>query len=165
MYFSFNRRLYYIMQKLSDWRNYMKERCKAINVPSLVLYTFAVFVDTAIRKLLWTRRVRVYVEGTKAMHRFTSRTPRFDSPRGKKLYGRPGTPGGSTAPICRGTVESSGTGELLFGNIDRFDGRAAAGLVNLCKYSEKLFECKRKNAIEIQKKREIYSISCTHKNA
>lgn len=35
------------------------------------------------------------------MHRFTSRTPRFDSPRGKELYGRPGTPAGSTAPICR----------------------------------------------------------------
>lgn len=42
-----------------------------------------------------------YVGGTKAMHRFTSRTPRFDSPRGKELYGRPGAPGGSTAPICR----------------------------------------------------------------
>lgn len=58
------------------------------------------YPGTAIRKLLRTVR-RAYVGGTKAMHRFTSRTVRFDSPRGKELYGRPGTPAGSTAPICR----------------------------------------------------------------
>jgi len=58
------------------------------------------YSNTAIRKLLRTGQ-HAYDRGTKAMHRFTSRTPRFDSPRGKELYGRPGTPGGSTAPICR----------------------------------------------------------------
>lgn len=75
-------------------------RSKAIKAPSLSLYTFACIRTQAIRKLLRTVR-RAYVEGTKAMHRFTSRTARFDSPRGKELYGRPGTPEGSTAPICR----------------------------------------------------------------
>lgn len=41
----------------------------------LFSYTSMPYSDTTIRKLLWTRRC-VYVGGTKAMHRFTSRTPR-----------------------------------------------------------------------------------------
>jgi len=41
----------------------------------LFSYTSLPYSDTAIRKLLSTGRC-VYVGGTKAMHRFTSRTPR-----------------------------------------------------------------------------------------
>lgn len=48
-------------------------------------YTPLPYLDTAIRKLLRMGQC-VYDGGTKAMHRFTSRTPRFDSSRQGALW-------------------------------------------------------------------------------
>lgn len=97
----FFRGLYCVSFKSSDSKLYERERKKQSDKAyHLFRNTPLPCSDTAIRKLLRTGQ-RAYDGGTKAMHRFTSRTPRFDSPRGKELYGRPSTPGGSTAPICR----------------------------------------------------------------
>lgn len=133
--------MYFI--EIEQFPNYREEKSKTYH---LFRYTPLLYSDTAIRKLLRTEQ-RAYDGGTKAMHRFTSRTPRFDSPRGKELYGRPSIPGGSTAPICRTvrreTVESSGTSELLFGNIDRFDSYVVCLVVNL-RRAKRTVECKKK---------------------
>lgn len=63
---------------------YRKEK-QSDKVYHLFCYTPLPYLDTAIRKLLRTGQC-VYDGGTKAMHRFTSRTPRFDSPRQGALW-------------------------------------------------------------------------------
>jgi hypothetical protein len=91
--------------------DYAEEERKVEGTVSLILPSMhlCLYPDATIRKLSRTAR-RAYVDGrrrgTKAMHRFTSRTARFDLPPGKELYGRPGTPEGSTAPICRNYTSS-----------------------------------------------------------